>query len=360
MAVTPHIDAADEEVAAVVDDLLTDRQVLGGSCDGSPDLADALWRDLEHLELTRVGVSEDRGGSGGSVSNLLTVVRVAAHHGAPLPLAESYLADALLASAMLPGVEAGFATTLSMPLRVDGSMPISLPSTPWGERAARAVVLLRDPDGQWQVGHVDPRQCSVLPGRNLAGEPVADLTFAATEAARAPMGSDPGEWWWLGALCRTAQITGALESTLLMTRRYVSERVQFGKPIGSFQAVQRHIVDLAEAVQMASMALRCATEAWLCGASHRTFEVCAAKLVANEAARDGARAAHQAHGAMGMTREYPLHRLTSRLAHWQFDFGTEKQLASSLGAATHGAESFSHAISDYENHLEVPCPVTSP
>lgn len=359
MAVTSPFDVADDEVAAVVDDLLTDRQVLGGSCDDSPDLADALWRDLEHLELTRVGVSEDRGGSGGSVSNLLTVIRVAARHGAPLPLAESYLGDALLSAAMLPGVESGFATTLSMPLRVYGSTPISLPSTPWGERAAGVVILLRNPDDQWQVGHVDPQQCSALSGRNLAGEPVADLTFEVSEAARAPLGSDPGEWWWLGALCRTAQITGALESTLLMTRRYVSERVQFGKPIGTFQAVQRHIVDLAEAVQMASMALRCATEDWLHGASHRTFQVCAAKLVANEAARKGARAAHQAHGAMGMTREYPLHRLTSRLSVWQFDFGTEKQLASSLGAATIGAESFSHAISDHENHLEVPCPVTS-
>jgi len=51
------------------------------------------------------------------------------------------------------------------------------------------------------------------------------------------------------------------------------------------------------------------------------FEIAAAKLLADDAARLATRAAHQAHGAMGMTQEYPLHQLSRRLWSWRAEFG---------------------------------------
>lgn len=345
----------DDELAVAVDELMTDRRVLDGSCrdDGA-----ALWTEMQQLGLTRVGVAEDRGGSGGSLYDVLTVLRVAARHGAPLALAEAFLGSSLLGAAGLPEPENGFTTTASLAIRAPVGGPVAVPGMPWGHAATRAAVLGQLPSGAHEVLVLDLSRCDGLAGRNLAGEPTADLSAQASSVQRAALHDSPEDWWWLGALCRTAQIAGALESTLATTRRYVDERSQFGKPIGSFQAVQRHVVDLAEAHQMASVALRCAASAWSEGSEHRTFEVCVAKLVANEAARRGTRAAHQAHGAIGMTREYPLHRLTTRLAHWRLDFGTEKQLSKALGKAMSSVPSFPQTISSHENQMRVPCPLT--
>jgi acyl-CoA dehydrogenase len=92
-----------------------------------------------------------------------------------------------------------------------------------------------------------------------------------------------------------------------MTQAYTAQRVQFGRPINRFQAVQHHLVTLAQQAALARMALDRAAP----GDERRTaaFEVTAAALTAAAAAAEGARAAHQAHGAMGMTREYPLQLL---------------------------------------------------
>jgi alkylation response protein AidB-like acyl-CoA dehydrogenase len=347
--------SVDDELAVAVDELMTDRQVLDGLCD---DDGTALWTELQQLGLTRVGVAENRGGSGGSLDDVLTVLRVAARHGAPLPLAEAFLGSTLLGAAGLREPDDGLTTTASSAIRAPVGNPVAVPAVPWGAGASRAVVLGQLPSGDHEVLVLDLSRCATQAGRNLAGEPTADLSARTDAVERAILDDPPEDWWWLGALCRTAQIAGALESSLAITTRYVSERSQFGKPIGSFQAVQRHVVDLAEAHQMASMALRCAASAWGQISEHRTFEVCAAKLAANEAARRGARAAHQAHGAIGMTREYPLHRLTTRLSHWRFDFGTEKQLSKALGGAISSGPSFPHSISDHENRMRVPCPLT--
>jgi hypothetical protein len=63
-----------------------------------------------------------------------------------------------------------------------------------------------------------------------------------------------------------------------------------------------------------------------------TFQVAAAKSVAADAATIATAAAHQAHGAMGMTQEYPLHILTRRLWAWTREYGTGTQSADELGA----------------------------
>jgi acyl-CoA dehydrogenase len=60
--------------------------------------------------------------------------------------------------------------------------------------------------------------------------------------------------------------------------------------------------------------------------------VAAAKSVAADAATIATAAAHQAHGAMGMTQEYPLHSLTRRLWAWTREYGTGAQSADELGA----------------------------
>jgi acyl-CoA dehydrogenase len=160
-----------------------------------------------------------------------------------------------------------------------------------------------------------------------------------------------------GALFRAAQIAGALTGLEEMTRRYVGERAQFGKPIGSFQAVQQHTVLLAQCAELTSVAVWQAAEASRCRPA--SFEIAAARLIASESARLAVRAAHQAHGAIGMTREYPLHLLTRRLNTWQHEFGTERSARLALGqaaAATSGG--LRHILLDHDNALEVPWTTT--
>jgi len=61
------------------------------------------------------------------------------------------------------------------------------------------------------------------------------------------------------------------------------------------------------------------------------FEIAAAKLLADQAASDATRHAHQAHGAMGMTREYPLHHFSRRLWAWRSEYGDERTWSRTLG-----------------------------
>ena len=62
------------------------------------------------------------------------------------------------------------------------------------------------------------------------------------------------------------------------------------------------------------------------------FEIAAAKLISNQAAARATKACHQAHGAMGMTQEYPLHHLSRRLWSWRKEYGGEAEWSRWLGS----------------------------
>jgi acyl-CoA dehydrogenase len=273
-------------------------------------------------------------------------------------LAETYLAAWLLAAAggevptgPMTVVPPTSVHTLQV---VDGIVRGTARDVPWAGSVARVVALVDDADGVSHVVAFEPSQSIARAGQDLAGEPTATLEVdkPALVCLAAPFERD--RYAWHGALIRTAQLAGALESVSRITQRYVGERVQFGKPIGRFQAVQQHIVSVAQASEMTTMCLWRAAGAYARRAA--SFEVCAAKLMANESARISVRAAHQAHGAIGMTREYPLHLYTRRLNLWRQQFGTERELAAALGTTMSAAPSFARALSDHDNQLAVACP----
>jgi acyl-CoA dehydrogenase len=116
-------------------------------------------------------------------------------------------------------------------------------------------------------------------------------------------------------------MAGAIERATELTRAYTKTRRQFDRPIADFQAVQALLVDAAECSALASVAVDAAAQAVMSGGGQ--FEMAAAKLAAGEGAERATRAAHQAHGAIGTTREYPLHRFTRRLWAWQREFGSD-------------------------------------
>lgn len=352
---------ADPDVTASVGEFFASSFGLTVARDEDPASAQFAhgWSSTAQLGLPLVGIPEEQGGSGGTLQDLLGVLISAGSHAVPLPLAETSLAAWLLTTA---GQEIDQAPATVVPgdardtLRLSGCLVSGLAhNVPWARSAALAVALVQEPDGKSAVVAFDPSAGRLRPGTDLAGQPRDTLELSQVRAAVAPTSVSRGDLFWRGALLRAAQMAGAIGAVDQLTRRYTREREQFGKPIAAFQAVQLHVVTIAQAAEATAMAV------WRAGhaAATRggTFEVCAAKALANENARIVVRSTHQAHGAIGMTQEYPLHRYTRRLNAWRQEYGTEAQLTAGLGAAVAAAGSFSHAISDHDNHIEVPCPI---
>jgi len=212
------------------------------------------------------------------------------------------------------------------------------------------VVAFAESGGQRFVVSAPTAAADVTPGRNLAAEPRDTLVWDDVElpddaVAPAPPGVDAAALRLRGALARSAQIAGALARVAELTVRYTGERQQFGRPIARFQAVQAHLVTIAEEAELAGLAVQVAA---LNARPDPSFlDVAAAKSAAGEAATVAARAAHQAHGAIGMTKEYELGQLSRRLWSWRDEFGSERYWSRELGRqlAADGADALWPRIS---------------
>ena len=144
----------------------------------------------------------------------------------------------------------------------------------------------------------------------------------------------------VGALLRAAQMAGAMEAALDLATTYANDRVQFGRPIGKFQAIQQQLALLAEEAAASLVAVESAAISLAEGRQSAEFALAAAKIRAGEAAGTVAEIAHQVHGAIGFTEEHSLHYLTRRLWSWRDEFGDEAYWAGLLGrriAAAGGA-----------------------
>ena len=133
-----------------------------------------------------------------------------------------------------------------------------------------------------------------------------------------------------GALAVVALIGGALQKALELSIDHANTRVQFGKPLGKQQAMQQSLAVLAEETAIVAVVAQAAARAR--DAGDAAFEIASAKLRANRAAGIGAAIAHQAHGAMGFTQEFPLHHYTRKLAEWRSAFGNDAIWADRVGA----------------------------
>jgi acyl-CoA dehydrogenase len=288
------------------------------------------WAALAEAGFPWVGLPEDRGGSGGTLQDLAALLRCAGRFSASVPLAETaLLAGWCLTSAGLE-LPSGPVTVSERPARlVDGSVQLDA-VVAWARHAERIVTLVPVGDG-FEVVSLRPEQVSITPGANLAGEArdrvVVDVALADTEHAQSD--AEPETLRLRGALSRVALAAGALGAMAQLTVDYANERRQFGKPIATFQAVQHHLVTAAQAAVKAQMAADVAVRALATGGGG--FEVLAARVVVDEAITDGTRAAHQAHGAMGVTREYPLHQFSRRLWSWRHEWGTTTEARRTVG-----------------------------
>jgi alkylation response protein AidB-like acyl-CoA dehydrogenase len=110
-----------------------------------------------------------------------------------------------------------------------------------------------------------------------------------------------------GALACAAQLLGVAERLLELAVAYAQQRVQFGQPIGSFQAVKHHLANVKVALEYARPVVYRAAHSVACRDAARAGHVSHAKIAAGEAAALAARTALQVHGAIGYTWEQDLH-----------------------------------------------------
>lgn len=318
--------------------------VFAASADGE-GLDGALWATCVDTGLARLTLPDAAGGSGGTLVDSATVLTAAGAHAARVPLVETDLLGGwLLHAAGLPvpdGRLTAVAATLEVrpadggsegAVRRDDGVVVSgtLPRVPWARDAAGIAVLTGD-----HVVLLDPAAVRRVDGVNLADEPRDTLEVDGTAVvAPAPPGA-AAELRLRAALGRALLLAGAARGALAASVRYAGERVQFGRPIGRFQAVQQQLALAAAEVAAAGAAGDAAAaiaDRDGFAADATAFAVAAAKARASEAAGAVARIAHQVHGAIGFTREHDLRLLTTRLWAWRDEDGSEADWHAELGA----------------------------
>lgn len=300
-----------------------------------------LWDAMQSTGLALAWVPEEAGGAGATLADGFAVARASARHAAPVPVAETLCAGWLLAGA---GLSAPAGPMTLAPVRsgdrvrcsADGVLEGGVAAIPFATRVEHLVVVAMHGDTA-RIALVPACECTIAGDTNLAGEPVGQVTLdgvRALELAESESADAFDALQRMGAALRAQQMAGALERILAQSLDYARERVQFGRPIARFQAIQHSLASLAGETAAAGAAADAASSAIIrhgIDDARTLFAVAAAKIRAGEAAGTGAAIAHQVHGAMGFTREYSLHQSTRRLWTWRDDFGAESVWAMRLG-----------------------------
>jgi acyl-CoA dehydrogenase len=284
----------------------------------------AHWRAIEENGLADLLLPEAAGGAGVDFGDAMAVARAAGSFALPLPLVETIVGRRLL-------VDAGLEPAAG-PLGLMTAAPAT--DVAWPNEIA-ALVVADQPDS---VGWVAAADVDFEAATSSAGEPVGRLcqrpAIPVGQSVRPGSGPNASE---VMATARTAMIAGAMERILDLTIEHVQGRVQFGRPLARFQAVQQMVAVLAShaavvgvASDTAIAAIEAAPEG---GSSGAGFKAACAKARASEACYEVTRIAHQLHGAIGYTREHDLQRFTRRLWTWRDADGDEGYWQAQVGAA---------------------------
>jgi acyl-CoA dehydrogenase len=274
-----------------------------------------LWETVCDLGLAAVGLSEEAGGSGGDFTDLLTVITELAYAGIATPIPEASTAAAVLQQ---PPTATGFATVAVAPTAaiLDGQqLTGEIPNVGYGALAARLVVVFGDVH---RVVVVDGNAAgrSGEHDADLAGRPTSTLRFRGTPVHQLPPSVDAEEVLARLGICRTAEIVGHARAGYDLTRGYVRQRVQFGAPLVDVPAVAAGLARMSIHIRQGQATLHRA--AGICSSATadqqaKRWAVAVSRCISAEVATVTAQLAHQLHGAVGVTREYPLHRHTRAL-----------------------------------------------
>jgi acyl-CoA dehydrogenase len=301
-----------------------------------------LWRAVSEAGLALSWVPEECGGSGATLAEGFAVINAAGRFAIPVPLAETMLAGWLLSQANIAAPEGEMTLAPAGPkdritLNADGTLSGRARGIPYAREARHIAALALDGGGRASIALLAAAQCRVESHLGLGGDSHDTITLdraAPVVLKPAPDNFDQTSLLLMGAVVRSLQIAGSLETLLDITVRYANERVAFEKKISKFQAVQHNLAKLAGESAAALAAATSAADAFADSSISKDaafLEGAAAKIRCAEAAEKAAAIAHQVHGAIGFTIEHILHRYSLRALAWRDDFGSESYWAVELG-----------------------------
>lgn len=269
--------------------------------------SDALWGQLAELGLTGMLVPEEHGGLGMTPLDFVLLAQECGYVALPEPLVSNVLVAAPLLTELGGDIAAEWLPRLAAG---EAKIAVGPACNPLVEDAHVAdLLLLQDGDALHAVprAQVELRaNPSVDPSRRLFS-----VEWQPGEATCVADGERGRALWQraldLGALGSAAQCLGLAQRMIDLSVQYTSERSQFGKPIGSFQAVKHHMANVAYRLEYARAPLYRAAYSLTQGAAEAPLHVSHACIVASEVADIAARNAIQVHGAMGYTWEVDLH-----------------------------------------------------
>lgn len=256
-----------------------------------------LWSALAEMGVLAVLAPESAGGLGMDEVDLVRVLEEAGYAGVPEPLMEhAAVAVPALAEASSPLLEAAVsgASTVTVALGVGPVVAASV---------ADAIVHRSGADLQAVTGWTASTATSIDQSRRLS-------TLDTIIEAAALDGADTALAFDRAVLGTAAQAIGVARRLLDATVEYVAQRHQFGKPVGSYQAVKHQLADVKIAVDFAAPLVYRAAWSVAHPETHdvltRARDVSMAKAQASDAVDLAARKALQCHGAIGYTFEYDL------------------------------------------------------
>lgn len=280
-----------------------------------------LWDAVEASGFLDALVPDTHGGHGLQLRDAFGLLLAEGRHAAPVPIGHTMLARALLALAGADVPRGPIAIAASSDRTADG---VACRNTPYGMVAQWIVVPLAD---RWLLLSASAARRSPV---GVHGSLHADLSWPEAASATHPS-AQPAAWRSGGAVLAAAQLAGAMERVLAMGLQFANERVQFGRPIGKFQAIQHQLAVMAEHVASARMAAEIGCQA--SGLLPDALRAAVAKARASEAGAIVAPMAHAIHGAIGITAELDLQIFTRRIHELRATFGSEHAWHRVLGQA---------------------------
>jgi len=310
------------------------RQVLAKECTtddvraafDAPSARTPRWTTLAELGVVGLTVPEAHGGFGLGLVDLVALVEEAGRVALPEPLVETAgLAAPLLAElaadrghgeaeSRVAGWLAGIAKGDVAAAMGDAGRPTAPVA---GADGADLLLLVAEVSGRLELHGLDAAACPVTPVASLdptrrLGAPVWEPSPATVLAHGPGVAAMVNRTADRAAVVVGAELLGLADAMITMTASYARDREQFGKPIGSFQAVKHLVAGAQVLLEFARPVVYGAAWALDERAPDATRAASVAKAYASEAALEAARVALQVHGAIGYTWECDLHLFLKR------------------------------------------------
>jgi alkylation response protein AidB-like acyl-CoA dehydrogenase len=268
------------------------------------------WAGLAEMGVTGIIVPEEFGGLGLSLLDTVLLFEEVGRAGLPEPLVETVaLGVPVLLDA--PGAQGNALRSRWLGSVADGgvTMALGLSSMPAVPGAVGADLLLLERDGEF---HAVPAAAVTLTARPVldGSRRLAQVEWEPSPSTLVVSGFEAEEFLAAtrdrAAMSTGAVLVGVADRLIAMAAQYAQDRVQFGKPIGSFQAVKHLLADALVRVEFARPMVYRAAWSLADGDPDASLHASMAKAMASDAATLAARTALQVHGAIGYTWEHDL------------------------------------------------------